>query len=54
MVLKYVKIETSKKIPFKNKNAKNIIFYTGNNLEDSRTVDLGISEISILECFMNI
>jgi len=30
MVLKYVKIETSKKIPFKNKNAKNINFYTGN------------------------
>jgi hypothetical protein len=37
MVLKYVKIETSKKIPFKNKNAKNINFYTGNISEDSRT-----------------
>jgi hypothetical protein len=28
MVLKNVKIETSKKIPLKNKNAKNINFYT--------------------------
>jgi len=37
MVLNYVKIETSKKIPLKNKNAKNINFYTGNILEDSRT-----------------
>ena len=37
MVLKIVKMKTSKKIPFKNKNAKNINFYTGNILEDSRT-----------------
>jgi hypothetical protein len=54
MVLKYVKNETSKKIPSKTKNAKKINFYTGNILEDSRTVDLGISEISILDLFMNI
>jgi len=53
-VLKNVKIETSKKIPLKNKNAKNINFYTGNILEDSRTVDLGISESFILDLFMNI
>ena len=57
-------MKTSKKIPLKTKNAKIIIFYTGNILEDSRTIDLGISEISILdpfwvhfgsiwECFMN-
>ena len=51
MVLKYVKMKTSKKIPFKTKNAKNINFYTGNILKDSRTVDLGISEISILDLF---
>ena len=52
-VLKKCKIETSKKIPLKNKNAKNINFYTGNILEDSRTVDLGISESFILDLFMN-
>ena len=40
-------MKTSKKIPFKTKNAKIINFYTGNILKDSRTVDLGISEISI-------
>ena len=51
---KNVKIETSKKIPLKTKNAKNINFYTGNILEDSRTVDLGISESFILDLFMNI
>ena len=51
MVLKYVKMKTSKKIPLKTENAKIIIFYTGNILEDSRTVDLGISEISILDLF---
>jgi len=38
MVLKYVKMKTSKKIPLKTKNAKIIIFYTGNILEDSRTI----------------
>ena len=54
MVLKYVKMKTSKKIPFKTENAKIIIFYTGNILEDSRTVDLGISEISILDLFRNV
>ena len=42
MVLKIVKMKTSKKIPFKTKNAKIINFYTGNILEDSRTVDLGM------------
>ena len=36
------KIETSKKIPLKTENAKIINFYTGNILEDSRTVDLGM------------
>jgi len=30
MVLKYVKMKTSKKIPLKTKNAKIINFYTGN------------------------
>ena len=30
-------MKTSKKMPLKTKNAKNIIFYTGNILEDSRT-----------------
>jgi len=30
-------MKTSKKIPFKTKNAKKINFYTGNILEDSRT-----------------
>ena len=54
MVLKYVKMKTSKKIPLKTKNAKIINFYTGNILEDSRTVDLGISEISILDPFWNV
>ena len=53
MVLKYVKMKTSKKMPFKTKNAKIIIFSTGNILEDSRTVDLGLSEISILDLFRN-
>jgi len=38
MVLKYVKMKTSKKIPLKTKNAKKINFYTGNILEDSRTI----------------
>ena len=47
-------MKTSKKIPFKTKNAKIIISYTGNILEDSRTVDLGLTEISILDLFMNI
>jgi len=46
-------MKTSKKIPFKTKNAKIIIFSTGNILEDSRTVDLGLSEISILDLFRN-
>ena len=31
-------MKTSKKIPLKTKNAKIIIFYTGNILEDSRTI----------------
>jgi len=44
MVLKYVKMKTSKKILLKTKNAKIINFYTGNIFEDSRTVDLGTSE----------
>ena len=44
MVLKYVKMKTLKKILLKTKNAKIIIFSTGNILEDSRTVDLGTSE----------
>jgi len=35
-------MKTSKKIPLKTKNAKIIIFYTGNILEDSRTIDLGM------------
>jgi len=43
-------MKTSKKIPFKTKNAKNINFYTGNIFRRFENLNIQFGKLSKYEC----